>query len=591
MGNDGVMTVFRCLLVAALLVPVSLIAAEQSFDELPSGEAALKEAPDGDVFVIVFGENGVVLRFRDGQWKLSTARDIGGFGMLPSDDVGGVFVSRLGEEWAMDARSKRRGGGPFVDTGVKSIGEYRLELRCEDVYGNFWAARVDGEGRGVGLAVLPFGDPRRWQSVALPQNLAGDWKGFCSDDIGSVWLPTETAAVQINPRASDGGLRRFDAPDGARITTIARVANRQIVAGFADGSIRELKTHPTKAPEWRLVETLEGGPVRAMLHVSDGSLWAIAGDKIFRSGVLREPWQEHWIEQPRMPAGNHDNIFARIGDKLYTAGGKTFFGWPATDWVNLDHVWSYDVRSGIWAVETPMLEAGKAYPGIATLNDELWIVGGLFRAGKGTKATPSVEIYNPKTRRYRLGPKYPAARGQIVALTVGGRLFAVGGEDLPATGASDEMFSIGAGETEWRAEPPAPGPLLQAAGCVVDGKMVIASSARSECPGLFIYDPAARKWSSVAHPTGEPPSAPLVAALGDDVWVMGGRGKTDGVTAAYSYSMKTGKWTPGPDLPIPVSWGAAAEVNGRILIAGGAYREDRAGGIINSDRVFFLKGK
>ena len=40
-----------------------------------------------------------------------------------------------------------------------------------------------------------------------------------------------------------------------------------------------------------------------------------------------------------MPVGNHDHIFARIGDRLYTAGGKTFFGWPADEWVNLDHVW------------------------------------------------------------------------------------------------------------------------------------------------------------------------------------------------------------------------------------------------------------
>lgn len=558
---------------------------------MPPGEAALKQAPNGDVYAIVFGEDGVVRRFRNEQWELTTAQEINGFGKLPSDDVGRVFVSRLGEEWAMDARSKRRGGGPFVDTGVKSIGKSRLELRCEDVYGNFWGARLDGEGRGVGLAVLPFGDPRRWQSVALPQDLAGDWKGFCSDDIGSVWLATETAAVQINPRASDGGLRRFEAPDGARVTSIARVANRQIVAGFADGSIRELRTHPKTELEWRLVETLEGGPVRAMLHVSDGSLWAISGDKIFRSGALSEPWQQHWSEQPRMPAGNHDNIFARIGDKLYTAGGKTYFGWPATDWVNLDHVWSYDIGSGIWAVESPMLEPGKAYPGVATLNHELWIVGGLFRAGKGTKATDTVEIYNPRTRRYRLGPRYPAARGQIVALTVGGRLYAVGGEDLPAAGASPEMFSMGAGEMEWRPEPPAPGPLIQAAGCVVNGKMVIASGPMSQCPGFFVYDPAERKWSTVKHPAETAPRASLVAALGDDIWVMGGRGKTAGVRTTYSYSVKTGEWTPGPDLPIPVSWGAAAEVNGRILIAGGAYREDRAGGIINSDRVFFLKGK
>ena len=46
----------------------------------------------------------------------------------------------------------------------------------------------------------------------------------------------------------------------------------------------------------------------------------------------------------------------------------------------------------------------------------------------------------------------------------------------------------------------------------------------------------------------------------------------------------------GPDIPLPVSWGAAASVNGRLLIAGGAYRDERVGDYFNSDRVFLLRG-
>ena len=64
-------------------------------------------------------------------------------------------------------------------------------------------------------------------------------------------------------------------------------------------------------------------------------------------------------EQPKMPAGNHDHIFARIGDRLYTAGGKTFFGFPAAEWVNLDHVWSYHIPSGTWARGAAYVGAGQ----------------------------------------------------------------------------------------------------------------------------------------------------------------------------------------------------------------------------------------
>ena len=71
---------------------------------------------------------------------------------------------------------------------------------------------------------------------------------------------------------------------------------------------------------------------------------------------------------------------------------------------------------------------------------------------------------------------------------------------------------------------------------------------------------------------------------------MGGRGAKSGQTASFAYAPATGQWRRGPDIPLPVSWGAAASVNGRLLIAGGAYRDERVGDYFNSDRVFLLRG-
>ena len=38
------------------------------------------------------------------------------------------------------------------------------------------------------------------------------------------------------------------------------------------------------------------------------------------------------------------------------------------------------------------------------------------------------------------------------------------------------------------------------------------------------------------------------------------------------YSPKGRRWTTGPDLPVPLGWGAAAEVGGRLYLAGGLGR-------------------
>ncbi|MYK42025.1 MAG: hypothetical protein F4049_17625, partial [Gemmatimonadetes bacterium] len=339
-------------------------------------------------------------------------------------------------------------------------------------------------------------------------------------------------------------------------------------------------------PTWREIQKSGDDPVQALLHASSGSLWVLRAGKVQRLADLKQPWHEHWDEQPKMPAGNHDHIFARIGDRLYTAGGKTFFGWPAAEWVNLDHVWSYHIPSGTWRVEPPMLEPGKAYSGIAALDDELWLLGGLFRAGRGTQATETVEIFDPRTRSYRLGPPLPRKAGQVVALTVNDRLYAVGGADDESPTA--EVLSIGVGETSWRVDAPAPGPVFQASGCVLDGRIYIAAGPASQCPGLFVYDPEQDSWSQIEHPS-RPPGAPLCTAFNGSVWVMGGRGAKSGQTASFAYTPATGQWHRGPDLPSPVSWAAAAVVNGRLLIAGGAYRDKRVGDFFNTDRVFLLR--
>ncbi len=257
-----------------------------------------------------------------------------------------------------------------------------------------------------------------------------------------------------------------------------------------------------------------------------------------------------------MPAGNHDNIFARIGDRLYTAGGKTFFGWPADEWINLDHVWSCHVPSGTWRVEAPMLEPGKAYSGIAVLEDELWLLGGLFRHGEGdaTRPTATVEVFDPATQRYRLGPPLPQKAGQVVALTAGGRLYGVGGG--AEEGHLAQFLSIGPGETDWRVDTPPPGTVYQASGCVLDGRLYIAGGPKSQCPGLFVYEPGRDRWSEVEHPV-KAPNAPLCTAFEDRVWVLGGR--ADGGLANGELRLRPGQrpLDPGPG-PAP-----GAELGGR----------------------------
>jgi N-acetylneuraminic acid mutarotase len=289
----------------------------------------------------------------------------------------------------------------------------------------------------------------------------------------------------------------------------------------------------------------------------------------------------------RLPAGIHDNIFTRVGTKLYTAGGKTYFGFPATEWRNLDNLWSYDIVRRRWQVESAMLEPGKAYSGIATLGDEVWLLGGHFRDGNDLIPTDTVEIYNPIAQTLRHGPRLPSPRTQCVALALDQRIYAIGGAG-PGRAFLTNMYSIDTAQSSWREEPAPPGPIAQASGCVLDGKLYVAAGSLVKCPGLYVYDPALRRWDSIDHPLPDAPGAPLTAALDGEVWVMGGAGTDEG-RATFIYRPQAGIWRRGPELPAPLSWGAAAAIEGRIFIAGGAFLSPDHPLHVNSDRSFLLR--
>lgn len=607
------------LLVAFLLTAMITRsdAYEILYEGLPTGPGVILEDRDDQVYVAVYGDHGIVIRNSGdaGSWEVWQRGAIHGLQIMPDGDVwiaqdgqivryprraarapvsrtpafkpwgtpGALLATRWGDLWCAGCPAVKHGDGRF-ETAPPGPPGWTLVPRCDDPFGNTWAIAENGPQQD--LAVLNRQHPHAWRRIDLStEPSAGRWEGVCADDAGYIWIGRSRSVLRVDPRSKEGYLA-LSSPIESGITAVARIAGGQVSIGFADGSVRELIAVSGQEPQWRTVMDTGTGPVQAMLHDRRGRFWILAGGRLLRTDALRATWQEHWEEQPRMPAGNHDHIFAPQGERLYTAGGKTFFGWPASTWVHLDHVWSYDTALGTWRVEPPMLEPGKAYSGIAPLDGELWILGGLIRTDEGTRPTASVEIYDPRSRKFRLGPPLPDPAGQVVALTVDGRLYAIGGAG--DEGPSPQALSIVAGETNWIRHTSAPGPVVQASGCVLDGRIYIAAGPASRCPGLFVYDPQQDAWSQVEHPTS-PPSAPLCAAFNGEVWVMGGRGDGRGRVETFAYAPDSGRWRRGPDLPLPVSWAAAAEVGGRLLIAGGAYRDERTDGFFNSDRVFLMR--
>ncbi len=470
---------------------------------------------------------------------------------------------------------------------VVVAGEPGARPRLTDQLGNVWWLR---QGEGAALE-LWHRAPEAWTWSKAPGAGpvdVGERVGWLSDDLGYLWLIGGKRLVRFDPRhPSQGWVVVQEVSDAGPAPTAVAIAPRgRVMAGLADGSVRTFDRHADGTVVTTSIE-LAGPPrkpIRALLTDRDGAIWLVVDRRVWRTESDRA-----WRRLASMPMSNHDVYGVVVGGRLLIGGGITDMGCPARRDA-MDVLWSYDPVENRWD-ELPPMSTRRGYCGIAALAGEVWVLGG-FEAGQGEKrlATDRVEIYNTAARAWRPGPKLDRPRAELVALTVGERIYVIGGADEQDTFRA--TISIGKGERTWRGEPDAPRTIRQAAGCVHDGRIYLLRGPSGDDkakPGLYVFDPKQRRWHADLPPMPEgPPNAPLVAPHGDEVWVMGGWG-TKRPRAVWRYAPTKRSWRRGPDLPTPLAWGAATEIDGRLIVAGGAYHSKEHHGFIFTRAMWMLR--
>ncbi len=503
-----------------------------------------------------------------------------------------LFVGRLGDLWIEGCPKLRAPDGEFCAVPCCPVPGPCPAPSGEDPFGNVWGlVRQDGSPDKTRVVALLAPHRKAWTVLAGKADLhPARWETLAMDGLGFVWAAGGSELVRFDPRRPQAGWVSFPKKDLPKVdvTALGLAPSGRALAGFADGSVFELDMYVdgTGVARRVAVEGLPAAPVRAVHTDRDGAIWVVAG-----GDVLRTPSTSRWRRLASLPVGNHDFYGVLLDGTLYVSGGITHYGYPVK-MAALDSLWAYDAKKNQWDVLPPM-SVKRGYCGIAALAGEIWVLGGYtYTAATGDRRQTLrlVEVFNPSTRQWRRGPALEVPRAELVALTAGGRLYVIGGADEKREFAS--MLSIAPGETTWRSEPDAPRTFRQASGCVLDGKIYVGrgrSDAFPNAPGLYVYDPERRGWDTSVPPMPiGPPNAPLTAVHDGEIWVMGGWGTKHG-RAIHRYAPQTRTWTRGPDLPIPLGWGAAVEMDGKLVIAGGAYYAREHHGFIFSDCAFLLR--
>jgi len=583
--------------------------------KFPDAPTVFVEDGQHRIYCAVRGTNGLVALLDGDRWQVRSRGNIGGITRLsdglirytagknviavPTDPLAdrssgtvapgsGIFANRLDTLWIEGNARLYPRFAPSCAAPAPPPGLICQPRAC-DQFGNLWAlTRKAGTTTWTGVAMLPDAAPERWQPIEIGKN-AGALADLVSDTVGYIWIAGKAGVLRFDPRQPQEGWTTFPR-DGAlpagEATALGLSPAGMPVVGLASGALYELDIQPRGKYLVNLITSaaLPRAPVRGIFTDAQGRLWVSAGGGIYRRDASAQAWQRHWNTLAALPRNDHDVFAAVVGDKAYLPGGMAAHGFPAV-FTNFDRMSVYDAAANRWTL-TPPMSVSRCYTGVAALQGRIWVIGGGIDIDGKRRPTDLVEIYDPATGAWAKGPALDKPRTEAVVTAAAGRIYVIGGTS-PA-GYETSAVSIGPGETTWRPEPPSPLPLFQCAGCTLNDIIYIMVGHN---PGLLAYDPARRAWRNDLAPIplkdGGPRSSQVIGHQGE-VWMLGGR-ETDQPLAAWHYNPATNTWQAGPDLPHETCWGAAADINGRLLLMGGAYYDAPHAVYIFWDTAFEMK--
>ena len=234
-------------------------------------------------------------------------------------------------------------------------------------------------------------------------------------------------------------------------------------------------------------------------------------------------------------------------------------------------------------------------------DDEIWVIGGgndvslfsklaLDSGGWGSahlnSPSDSVQIHNPRTGSWRIGPSLNAGRLGHIAVAFGDSLVIAGG--IAHDGRDDKTVEAYRRNVGWETLPPMPHPAVGAVACVISGRLYVAGThVKDSPPRTQMFDGATQTWTVLADMPEWRRGAASAVHNGRLV-VIGGIVATDAVplhlfiqvhahiltrlnstASVLIYDPRTDKWEASTQLPENRRGALALNRDGAVLLLGG----------------------
>jgi len=216
------------------------------------------------------------------------------------------------------------------------------------------------------------------------------------------YAPLPTAASSFGAVESDGWLYVY----GGHIAPVHQYSTEAVSHQFWRLRLEDGKT-------W---EELPGGPgVQGMnLATHDGKIYRVGGmeprnkpgdptDNHSRSDCVRfDPATRQWQELPALPQSRSSHDVVVLGGKLYVIGGWSMHGDDGEDWLSKMLVLDLQAAQPTWQeIEQPFQRRALI---AAVHKNRIYVLGGFDEENHPHRR---VDIYDPATNKWSLGPEIP----------------------------------------------------------------------------------------------------------------------------------------------------------------------------------------
>lgn len=221
-----------------------------------------------------------------------------------------------------------------------------------------------------------------------------------------------------------------------------------------------------------------------------------------------------------------------------------------------------------WTAAAPMPLA-RSELNAAVADGRLYVAGGIAQLG----ATPAFQVYEPASDSWRSLAQMPEPRHHFGMAALDGRIYMSGGyRDLPfgEDTARREVWVYDVETDKWSEAADLPAPRAAHAMVALDGRLYVVGGVGPEAARVFVYDSKADAWGRLATPLPTLREHLTAAALGDRIYVIGGRWSGQGNLATVEIlDPATGTWSAGADMPTRRGGLTASALDGRIHVTGG----------------------